>query len=193
MADDIEYTRHRYDLFWQLDYQVSAYGPDDVTAEMAEKLLAALKAISSGRRAEKPGDPTQPSSTTIDLTARAQRRIDTPTWEDTWTRFKQDIRNERIRLGRELGIDPEPTLPLVSTGELASTVVSDPAFKVQSMTTDVELRAYKFALDVTPAQLTQLRQHAGAARWVYNHALGAKFAALDVRRAVITTLVEEAA
>jgi hypothetical protein len=111
MADGIEYTRHRYDLFWQLDYQVSAYGPDDVTAEMAEKLLAALKAISSGRRADKPGDPTPPSATTIDLTARAQRRIDTPTWEDTWTRFKQDIRNERIRLGRELGIEPEPTLP----------------------------------------------------------------------------------
>jgi putative transposase len=59
------------------------------------------------------------------------------------------------------------------------------------MTTDVELRAYKFALDVTPAQLVQLRQHAGAARWAYNHALGAKFAALDERRAVIATLVEQ--
>lgn len=59
------------------------------------------------------------------------------------------------------------------------------------MTTDVELRAYRFALDVTPAQLTMLRQHAGAARWAYNHALAAKFAALDERKAVIAGLVEQ--
>jgi len=59
------------------------------------------------------------------------------------------------------------------------------------MTADVELRAYKFALDVTPAQLQMLRQHAGAARWAYNHALAAKFAALDERKTVITGLVEQ--
>lgn len=57
--------------------------------------------------------------------------------------------------------------------------------------TDVELRAYKFALDTTPAQLTMLRQHAGAARWAYNHALGVKFAALDERKTVIAGLVEQ--
>lgn len=57
--------------------------------------------------------------------------------------------------------------------------------------TDVELRAYKFALDTTPAQLTMLRQHAGAARWAYNHALGVKFAALDERKTVIVGLVEQ--
>jgi len=59
------------------------------------------------------------------------------------------------------------------------------------MTSDVELRAYRFALDVTPAQLTMLRQHAGAARWAYNHALAAKFAALDERKTVIAGLVEQ--
>jgi putative transposase len=59
------------------------------------------------------------------------------------------------------------------------------------MTTgDVEVRAYRFALDLTPAQEQQCRQHAGAARWAYNHALAAKFAALDARQAAITTLVE---
>ncbi len=56
---------------------------------------------------------------------------------------------------------------------------------------DVELRAYRFALDLTPAQEQQVRQHAGAARWAYNHALAAKFAALDERRATIAALVEQ--
>ncbi|AGB27271.1 transposase (plasmid) [Mycobacterium sp. JS623] len=60
------------------------------------------------------------------------------------------------------------------------------------MTTgDVEMRAYRFALDLTPTQEQQCRQHAGAARWAYNHALAAKFAALDARQATITTLVEQ--
>ncbi|MFV8227341.1 RNA-guided endonuclease InsQ/TnpB family protein [Mycolicibacterium fortuitum] len=57
------------------------------------------------------------------------------------------------------------------------------------MTTDVDLRAYRFALDVTPTQLRQLRQHAGAARWAYNHALEAKFSALNERHRVIDELV----
>ena len=74
---------------------------------------------------------------------------------------------------------------------LGKAIVSYPASKVHTMTTDVELRAYRFALDVTPAQLTMLRQHAGAARWAYNHALAAKFAALDERKAVIAGLVEQ--
>lgn len=101
MTDDLQM---RYDAFWQLDYVVSAFGPDDVTAEMAEKLLAVLKGVSR-RRAET--DPAIPSAGEIDLAARAQRGIDTPTWEATWERFKRDIRKERIRVGRELGIEPE--------------------------------------------------------------------------------------
>lgn len=36
------------------------------------------------------------------------------------------------------------------------------------------LRAYRFALDPTAAQLENLAQHAGAARWAFNHALAAK-------------------
>lgn len=48
-----------------------------------------------------------------------------------------------------------------------------------------QLRAYRFALDLTAEQETRCRQHAGAARWAYNHALAAKFAALDARRAVV--------
>ncbi|MDO2394861.1 RNA-guided endonuclease TnpB family protein [Mycobacterium avium subsp. hominissuis] len=56
---------------------------------------------------------------------------------------------------------------------------------------DVEMRAYRFALDLTPTQEQQCRQHAGAARWAYNHALAAKFAALDARQATITALVEQ--
>ena len=60
------------------------------------------------------------------------------------------------------------------------------------MTTgDVELRAYRFALDLTPTQEQQVRQHAGAARWAYNHALAAKFAALKERQAAIKALVDE--
>ena len=55
----------------------------------------------------------------------------------------------------------------------------------------VELRAYRFALDLTPTQEQQVRQHAGAARWAYNHALAAKFAALDERQAAMTALVDE--
>lgn len=66
--------------------------------------------------------------------------------------------------------------------------MSHPAATVTSMT-EVDLRAYRFALDLTPAQEELCRKHAGAARWAYNHALAAKFAALDERRAVIADLV----
>lgn len=41
----------------------------------------------------------------------------------------------------------------------------------------IGVRAYRFALDPTPAQLELLRRHAGAARWAFNHALSAKIAA----------------
>ncbi|MEU5307015.1 RNA-guided endonuclease TnpB family protein [Streptomyces noursei] len=36
------------------------------------------------------------------------------------------------------------------------------------------VRAYRFPLDVTPAQEIVLRRHAGAARWAYNYALALK-------------------
>lgn len=47
------------------------------------------------------------------------------------------------------------------------------------MTTETtrRLRAYRFALDPTDDQLSQLAQHAGAARWAFNHALAAKLEA----------------
>lgn len=101
MTDDRDALQLRYDVFWQLDYHVSAYGPDDVTAEMAEKLLAVLRDIAYRV------DSAPPSAATIDLAARAQRGIDTPTWDATWARFKREIRLERIRVGRDLGIEPE--------------------------------------------------------------------------------------
>lgn len=56
-----------------------------------------------------------------------------------------------------------------------------------------QLRAYRFALDLTEAQASAVAQHAGAARWAYNHALAAKFAALDQRRAVITAAMKAGA
>lgn len=52
-----------------------------------------------------------------------------------------------------------------------------------------DLRAYRFALDLTGAQLSAVRQHAGASRWAYNYALGVKFAALEARTAAIQTAV----
>lgn len=51
------------------------------------------------------------------------------------------------------------------------------------------LRAYRFALDPTPAQLEALAQHAGAARWAYNHALAAKHDAHRRRQLQIDELV----
>lgn len=61
------------------------------------------------------------------------------------------------------------------------------------MTTDVveDLRAYRYALDLTDTQEQAMREHAGAARWAYNHALAQKFAALDERQAFITAAVEQ--
>lgn len=53
-----------------------------------------------------------------------------------------------------------------------------------------ELRAYRFALDLTKPQEELCRKHAGAARWAFNHALAAKFAALDARRSAIADLVD---
>ena len=36
-----------------------------------------------------------------------------------------------------------------------------------------QLRAYRFALDLTEVQASAVAQNAGAARWAYNHALAA--------------------
>lgn len=57
------------------------------------------------------------------------------------------------------------------------------------MTTDVEMRAYRFALDLTPRQEQQMREHAGAARWAYNYALAQKYAALSQRQQAIAAMI----
>lgn len=51
------------------------------------------------------------------------------------------------------------------------------------------MRAYRFALVPTHAQLTALKQHAGAARWSFNHALGHKVAAHQTWRAAVDELI----
>lgn len=53
-----------------------------------------------------------------------------------------------------------------------------------------QLRAYRFALDLTTSQVQVARQHAGAARWAYNHALAIKFAALTARQEAIARLTD---
>jgi putative transposase len=52
-------------------------------------------------------------------------------------------------------------------------------------TVEHDLRAYRLALDLTAEQTSAVRQHAGAARWAFNHALAAKLAALDARMSTI--------
>lgn len=51
------------------------------------------------------------------------------------------------------------------------------------------LRAYRFALDPTRAQREDLAQHAGNARWAYNHALAVKAEAYPRRELQINELV----
>lgn len=53
------------------------------------------------------------------------------------------------------------------------------------------LRAYRFALDPTKAQLETLARHAGAARWAFNHALAAKVSAHEEWRTQVAALVEQ--
>lgn len=53
------------------------------------------------------------------------------------------------------------------------------------------LRAFKFALDPTPAQAEALARHAGAARWAFNHALGMKVAAHQQWREQVQALVKD--
>lgn len=52
------------------------------------------------------------------------------------------------------------------------------------------LKAFKFALDPTSAQIEALSRHAGAARWAFNHALAAKVAAHEQWRSEVAALVE---
>jgi putative transposase len=55
---------------------------------------------------------------------------------------------------------------------------------------DLALRAYKFALDPSQAQLADLARHAGAQRWSYNYALARKIAAHRSWRTAVDELVE---
>lgn len=55
--------------------------------------------------------------------------------------------------------------------------------------TEPTLRAYRFALDPTQAQLQDLARHAGAQRWAYNYGLAAKVAAHQAWRASVDELV----
>ncbi|MEW2484270.1 hypothetical protein AB0876_32260 [Mycobacterium sp. NPDC049093] len=96
-ADDLQ---ERYDVFWQLDFAVSAIGPDDVTAEMAEGLLTILRGVAE--RTGQPANPTTPGPDDF------QQHLSSDAWEEGWARFKRNIREERIRIGRKLGIEPEP-------------------------------------------------------------------------------------
>lgn len=58
------------------------------------------------------------------------------------------------------------------------------------MQTEV-LRAYRFALDPTKAQLEALARHAGAARWAFNHALAAKMEAHNGWKEQVASLREQ--
>ncbi|MFJ7069735.1 IS607 family element RNA-guided endonuclease TnpB [Streptomyces sp. NPDC101115] len=53
------------------------------------------------------------------------------------------------------------------------------------------LRAFKFALDPTPAQAEALARHAGGARWAFNYALGVKVSAHQRWRAEVAGLVAQ--
>lgn len=55
---------------------------------------------------------------------------------------------------------------------------------------DVQMRAYRLALDPTAVQLDTLQRHAGAARWAFNHALATKRLADQQRTAAIRELVD---
>lgn len=51
------------------------------------------------------------------------------------------------------------------------------------------LRAYRFALDLTRDQQTACAQHAGTARWAFNHAIGVKMQVHEHWRAAVAELV----
>ncbi|MFN6548384.1 hypothetical protein [Mycolicibacterium nivoides] len=100
MTNDHADVQRRYDLFWQLDFEISTINPDDVTADMAEHLLTVLRAIAlrTGRAVNLAPPPPAELAEHLAGTGSAA----------TWRRFHQTIRDERIRVGRQLGIEPEP-------------------------------------------------------------------------------------
>ncbi|WP_239404558.1 helix-turn-helix domain-containing protein, partial [Frankia sp. Cj3] len=51
------------------------------------------------------------------------------------------------------------------------------------------VRAYRVTLDPTSDQESMLTQHAGAARWAFNHALAAKVAAHEAWKKAVADLV----
>ena len=55
---------------------------------------------------------------------------------------------------------------------------------------DVDLRAFRFALDPTQDQMASLARHFGASRWAFNHALAQKMAAHQSWREQVAALVE---
>lgn len=57
------------------------------------------------------------------------------------------------------------------------------------VSSDFVLRAYRFALDPTSDQLSSLEQHAGTARWAFNHALAVKMEAHKQWRAEVDARV----
>ncbi|WP_251019573.1 helix-turn-helix domain-containing protein [Streptomyces sp. ISL-11] len=57
-----------------------------------------------------------------------------------------------------------------------------------TQTTEV-VRAFRFALDPTAAQVAAFKRHAGAARWAFNHALGVKIGAHRQWRGDVDALV----
>ena len=61
---------------------------------------------------------------------------------------------------------------------------------VDQTDTAPQLRAFRYALDPTPTQLENLRRHAGAARWAFNHALAAKVAAHQQWKTEVAALVD---
>ncbi|MFD5426367.1 RNA-guided endonuclease InsQ/TnpB family protein [Streptomyces sp. NPDC127084] len=52
------------------------------------------------------------------------------------------------------------------------------------------LKAFRFTLDPTPAQVEGLSRHSGAARWAFNHALGMKVAAHRQWRCEVDALID---
>ncbi|MDP4013539.1 MAG: helix-turn-helix domain-containing protein [Candidatus Nanopelagicales bacterium] len=51
------------------------------------------------------------------------------------------------------------------------------------MSAQTVTQAYRFALDPSPSQIRELRSHAGAARFAFNHMLAVVKAQLDQRSA----------
>ena len=79
-------------------------------------------------------------------------------------------------------MDVEGLLSVVST--TVPRVAEDAPESVETV-----LRAFRYALDPSPAQEAMLFRYAGAARWAFNHALAAKVAAHQQWRTEVEALV----